>query len=173
MNLLQTRQVLSYLAATHPNFPKYSPEDRTRVALSYFRLLWRYNVHDVMDAVDRTCRKTRPFVPTLYDIEAEITPSYDVEGFLSDEYYEYEEKLENLRASSDDYNSYQEWHNAITKCKTEMLLLREVAFHHAEAAYVTRELELSKADRQIVDMQEKETKDAIIHMLDDSSCSTI
>lgn len=76
MNLTQTRQVLSYIAATHPNFPKYTDEDRQRIAIAYFRLFWKYSVNDVMAAVDVACRKARPYIPSAYDIEAEIKPQY-------------------------------------------------------------------------------------------------
>lgn len=151
MNLTQTRHVLSYIAATHPNFPKYSDEDRQRVALSYFRILWKYNIHDVLDAVDNASRKTRPYVPSVYDIESEISPSYEIH--LPDEYYQLDKQLEILRSECEG-KSYAEWISAINACSVRMLELRENAFELAEMEYRQRESMLSSEDRSIAGILE-------------------
>lgn len=82
MNIRQTGQVLAYIASTHPNYPRYTDEDKQRVVMAYFRLLWPYSINDVMEAVDKASRKSRPYPPGAYDIEAEITPHYETAKYL-------------------------------------------------------------------------------------------
>ena len=62
MNLSQTRQVLSYLWTTHPSAPKLTDDDKMRSVASYFRVLYRFAIDDVLDAVDKACRKSPSFV---------------------------------------------------------------------------------------------------------------
>lgn len=154
MNLAQTCQVLSYLAATHPNFPKYTPEDKQRVAVSYFRILYRFSLSDVLNAVDAACRKARPFLPCVYDIEHEICKSIDVEKFLTAEYYDLEHELTELKSLSsveikamNDDELYA--HIADIRAHESIILkMREKACEQADYEYMHREAELSLPDRQ-------------------------
>ena len=158
MNLSQTCQVLSYLAATHPNFPKYTPEDKQRVAVSYFRILYRFSLHDVLDAVDAACRKSRPFLPCVYDIEHEICTSLDLEKYLTAEYYELEHELTELKSLSSakikDMNADELYaHLAdIRSHESAILRMREKACELADYEYMHREAELSMPDRQKLGM---------------------
>lgn len=93
MNLSQTRQVLSYLWTTHPSAPKLTDDDKMRSVASYFRVLYRFAIDDVLDAVDKACRKSPSFVPSAYEIEAECAKNPNVEPYLPREYYELDEQF--------------------------------------------------------------------------------
>ena len=88
MNIAQTRQVMSYLWATHPGAPKYTDDDKARTIASYFRVLYKYSIEDVLDAVDRVCRKSATFIPSAYEIEAACHKRPNVAPFLPREYHE-------------------------------------------------------------------------------------
>ena len=88
MNIAQTRQVMAYLWATHPSAPKYTDDDKVRTIASYFRVLYGYSLEDVLDAVDRVCKKSPSFIPSAYEIEAACQKSANVEAFLPKEYHE-------------------------------------------------------------------------------------
>ena len=88
MNIAQTRQVMAYLWATHPSAPKYTDEDKARTIASYFRVLYKYAIEDVLDAVDRVCKKSPSFIPSAYEIETACYKSPNVEPFLPQEYHE-------------------------------------------------------------------------------------
>ena len=70
MNIAQTRQVMAYLWATHPSAPKYTDDDKARTIASYFRILYKFDINDVLEAVDRVCRESATFIPSAYEIEA-------------------------------------------------------------------------------------------------------
>lgn len=88
MNIAQTRQVMAYLWATHPSAPKYTDDDKARTIASYFRVLYKYSIEDVLDAVDRVCKKSPSFIPSAYEIETACYKSPNVEPFLPQEYHE-------------------------------------------------------------------------------------
>lgn len=88
MNIEQTRQVMSYIWATHPSAPKYTDNDKVRTIASYFRVLYGYSLEDVLDAVDRVCKQSPSFIPSAYEIEAACHKSADVDAFLPKEYHE-------------------------------------------------------------------------------------
>lgn len=88
MNIEQTRQIMSYLWATHPNAPKYTNDDKVRTIAAYFRVLYRYDLNDVLDAVDRICRESPTFIPSAYEIEKACRKTYDVGPFLPRKYHE-------------------------------------------------------------------------------------
>lgn len=158
MNLAQTCQVLSYLAATHPNFPKYTPEDKQRVAVSYFRILYRFSLPDVLDAVDAACRRARPFLPCVYDIEHEVAPTLHYEKYLTAEYYDLERELNELKSLSDielralNDDDFQSYLADIQSHEVRITNIREKAFELAEYEYEHQEAELSLPDRQKLGM---------------------
>lgn len=88
MNIAQTRQVMAYIWATHPSAPKYTDDDKVRTIASYFRVLYGYSLEDVLDAVDRVCKKSPSFIPSAYEIEAACQKSANIEAFLPKEYHE-------------------------------------------------------------------------------------
>lgn len=88
MNFQQARQVLSYLWSTHPSAPRIDDNDKARIITSFFRVLYRYSLEDVMDAVDKACRKTPSFLPSAYEIESCCTKRPNVDAFLPQEYFE-------------------------------------------------------------------------------------
>lgn len=98
MNIAQTRQVMAYLWATHPSAPKYTDDDKARTIASYFRVLHRYSIEDVLEAVDRVCRESPTFIPSAYEIEAKCTRHVDIEAYLSSEYVLVLERLEKAEA---------------------------------------------------------------------------
>lgn len=88
MNIAQTRQIMSYIWSTHPSAPKFSDEDKVRTIASYFRVLYKFSIEDVLDAIDRVCRKSPTFIPSAYEIEAACVKTPNVEAFLPNEYHE-------------------------------------------------------------------------------------
>lgn len=163
MNLQQTCAVLSYLAATHPNFPKYTPEDKQRVAASYFRILYKYSLQDVLNAVDCACRRSRPFLPCVYDIEYHINLSLDIERYLSSGYYDLERELSDLKALSSaeihamTYDQLNDYIADIKSHETIITQLREEAYDMALYEYEKRESDLSLDDRKKLGMAANES----------------
>lgn len=98
MNISQTQQVLSYIWSTHPSAPKYSDEGKARIIASYFRVLYKFDINDVLEAVDRVCRESATFIPSAYEIEAKCTKHVDIESYLSSEYVLVLERLEKAEA---------------------------------------------------------------------------
>lgn len=94
MNIAQTQQVLSYIWSTHPSAPKYSDEGKTRIIASYFRVLYKYAVEDVLEAVDRVCHESPTFIPSAYEIEKRCEKRVDVERYLTDEYHGMAKKID-------------------------------------------------------------------------------
>ena len=64
MNIEQTRQVLTYIWSTHPCAPKLEGDGKTATIASYFRILYKYSIEDVLEAVDRVCRESAAFIPS-------------------------------------------------------------------------------------------------------------
>ena len=88
MNIAQTRQVMAYLWATHPSAPKFTDDDKMRTIASYFRVLYKYSIEDVLDAVDRVCKKSPSFIPSAYEIEVACYKRPNVEPYLPMEYHD-------------------------------------------------------------------------------------
>ena len=94
MTIDETKKVLSFLWSCFPSAPRLSREDKDRMIISFFRVLYRYSQIDVINAVIDTCRGTNGFVPSVFDIEKHIriTPpdieflSNDRERYLYDKY---------------------------------------------------------------------------------------
>lgn len=98
MNIAQTRQVLTYIWSTHPSAPKLEGDGKTATIASYFRILYKYSIEDVLEAVDHVCRESATFIPSAYEIEAKCTRHVDVEAYLSREYEMISERLEEAEA---------------------------------------------------------------------------
>lgn len=98
MNIAQTRQVLTYLWATHPSAGKLDEDSKTAIIASYFRILYRFDINDVLEAVDRVCRESVTFIPSAYEIEAKCTKHVDVGSYLTDEYRTVTQRLEESEA---------------------------------------------------------------------------
>lgn len=93
MNIAQTRQVLTYIWSTHPSAPKLEGDGKTAIIASYFRILYRFDINDVLEAVDRVCRESVTFIPSAYEIEAKCTKHVDVGPYLTDEYCTVSQRL--------------------------------------------------------------------------------
>ena len=87
MDINETKQALSYIYSTHLNAPKLSADDKKRVVMSYFRVLYKYSLHDVLCGIDKASGTDKGFVPTPYDIEKCIDISINPDLFLPDEYF--------------------------------------------------------------------------------------
>lgn len=105
MNIAQTRQVMAYLWATHPSAPKYNDDDKARTIASYFRILYKFDINDVLEAVDRVCRESVTFIPSAYEIEAKCTRHVEIEAYLSSEYELVLERLEKAEARRREFGS--------------------------------------------------------------------
>ena len=102
MNIAQTKQILSYIWSTHPSAPKYSDEGKTRIIASYFRVLYKYSVNDVLAAIDAVCADKPTFIPSAYEIEAKCEKSVYVDAYLPRKYHELAKSLhhhEQIRAA--------------------------------------------------------------------------
>ena len=97
MNIEQTRQIMSYLWATHPNAPKYTNDDKVRTIAAYFRVLYRYDLNDVLDAVDRICRESPTFIPSAYEIEKACRKTFNSDTYLPPEYYDLDAQYAEFR----------------------------------------------------------------------------
>lgn len=97
MNIAQTRQVLTYIWSTHPNAPKLEGDGKTAIIASYFRVLYKYSIDDVLDAVDRVCHESA-FIPSAYEIEAKCTKHVEIGAYLSSEYELVLDRLEKAEA---------------------------------------------------------------------------
>lgn len=97
MSIDETKIVLSYIYSTHINAPKLSKEDKQRVVMSFYRILYKYSMCDVMTAIDKACANDKGFVPTPYDIEKNIKISIDVTKFLPAEYYKLDAECADLK----------------------------------------------------------------------------
>lgn len=97
MSIDETKIVLSYIYSTHINAPKLSKEDKQRVVMSFYRILYKYSMSDVMSSVDVTCASDKGFVPTPYEIEKNIKISIDVSKFLPAEYYKLDAECADLK----------------------------------------------------------------------------
>lgn len=118
MNIAQTQQVLSYIWSTHPSAPKYSDEGKTRIIASYFRILYKYSIDDVLEAVDRVCRESATFIPSAYEIEAKCTKHVDIEAYLSSEYELVLERLEKAEARR---REFEPLYDSAFKQRSELL----------------------------------------------------
>ena len=147
MNLRQTGQVLAYIAATHPTYPRYTDEDKQRVLMAYFRLFWPYALNDVMDAVDRASRKSRPYPPGAYDIEAEIKPHYDTTKYIDKaKIGAIDAKISVLEAELDKCSDVAQWkakQAQIEAYKAKISGMYKRASDEAKSDYQNRELALA------------------------------
>lgn len=98
MNIAQTRQVLTYIWATHPSAGKLDDDSKTAIIASYFRILYKFDINDVLEAVDRVCRESVTFIPSAYEIEAKCRRHVDIEAYLSREYEMVSDRLEEAEA---------------------------------------------------------------------------
>ena len=97
MNISQTRSVLTYMWATHPCTAKLDDDSKNAIIASYFRVLYKYSMNDVLDAVDRACRVSSPFLPSAYEIDAKCVKNPNVDAFLPPEYYELDKQFSEFK----------------------------------------------------------------------------
>lgn len=105
MNIAQTRQVMSYIWATHPNAPRYTDEDKIRTVAAYFKVLYKYSIQDVLSAVDSVCSDNPTFIPSAYEIKAKCEKHVCIEKYLPKEYYVLEKSLEDKEVIKNSLNS--------------------------------------------------------------------
>lgn len=110
MNIAQTRQVLTYLWATHPSARKTDDDSKTAIIASYFRVLCKFDVNDVLDAVDRMCRESTTFIPSAYEIEAKCTKRININAvFPKEEYESVKSRMNEIKSMLNDLrDEYQE-----------------------------------------------------------------
>lgn len=118
MNIAQTRQVLTYLWATHPSAGKLDDDSKTAIIASYFRILYRFDINDVLEAVDRVCRESVTFIPSAYVIEAKCTKHVDVGPYLTDEYRTVSQRLADAEAQR---LAYEPEYDRAFKQRSELL----------------------------------------------------
>ena len=97
MNLAEMRSVLTYIWSTHPNAPKIDDVSKDLTIQSYFRVLYMYDIQDVLEAVDRTCRESPIYIPSAYQIYKNCERTLNVPAYLPQSYYDEKERLEALR----------------------------------------------------------------------------
>ena len=88
MNLNQCRQALTYLWGTHPAAPRFTDADKAITTASYFRVLHKYSLQDVLNAIDKACRENHTFIPSAYEIETKVVKTTNWEKYITDEYRE-------------------------------------------------------------------------------------
>lgn len=96
MTIDETKKVLSFLYSCFPSAPRLARDDKDRMILSFFRVLYKYAQRDVINAIIDTCKKSKGFIPSVYDIAKNIviTPAVDYsdvyqterERYLDDKY---------------------------------------------------------------------------------------
>lgn len=154
MNIAQTQQVLSYIWSTHPSAPKYSDEGKTRIIASYFRILFKYDIQDVLAAVDAVCRESATFIPSAYEIEAKCQKHVDVERFLGDEYREAARRLEDAEARR---IALEPEYDCAFKARSELYLGKIISFMTDEekAEFYAKVAPLNAVIRQYEDLSEE------------------
>lgn len=152
MNLQQTSSVLSYIWSTHPNAPKYTDEDKMRIVAAYFRILYKYDINDVMIAVDEACRKNPAFIPTAYEIESvcEKCKTIDLERFLPPDYLDIVNEADELRQKCREYEVY-------TPCRSYRDRLNKLADNYERYVFLkhTALYEKEKRDLEACDLDEQ------------------
>lgn len=86
MNIAQTRQILSYLWASHPGATRYTDDDKLRTIAAFFRVLHGFSAEDVLRAVDAVCEGKPTFIPSAYEVLAKCEKTVDINAFLPHEY---------------------------------------------------------------------------------------
>lgn len=157
MNIRQTAQILAYIASTHPNYPRYTDEDKQRVVMAYFRLLWPYSITDVMEAVDKASRKSRPYPPGAYDIEAEITPHYETDKYIDNARIAAMDgrinALEEEQRNCIDVAQWRAKQAQIDAYKAQIAGIYKSASEEAKNAYQERELALATPELKSLCME--------------------
>lgn len=117
MNFIQTKQALQYLWGTHPAAPRFDDTDKNVAAISYFRVLYMYSLPDVLDAIDRACRKSPSFIPSAFEVEENVYKTLDVDSYIDKEKYK---KLDQVHHEYKDCGMSDYYREAIAaNCATD------------------------------------------------------
>lgn len=117
MNLAEMRSVLTYIWSAHPNAPNIDDVSKDLTIQSYFRVLYMYDIQDVLEAVDRTCRESPIYIPSAYQIYKHCERTLNVQTYLTQAYYDEKERLEALRMTQ------REWEPVYQKALQKRFLL--------------------------------------------------
>ena len=96
MNIVQTRQLLSFLWSKFPNSRALSVEDKQMTTLAYFDELWQYSLQDALDAARCALREQPHFVPSATEIAHYAHKTFDPTAYLSPEYAKTQAQIDQL-----------------------------------------------------------------------------
>lgn len=152
MNIDQTRQVLSYLWATHPNAPKLTANDKTRTIAAFFRVLYKFTQSDVLNAVDKACERAPSYIPSAYEIAGVCVKTCDTDQFLPDEY--------KALAKENEGNFYREYElrnalNALKQARSEDERAACEEKYNTISAWIDRDERMSELFRRAAEAAEK------------------
>ena len=166
MNYTQTRQALQSLWGTHPAAPKFTQEDKAITSACYFRVLYKYSLHDVLHAIDKACRKNPTFIPSAFEIESNVSKTLPWEQYITNKYIELDSKykdkefcsmkdyykalsLKNTADSEEMRNLYNDTCMEILEridINERLAVMRNEFYAKAEAYYDKRESNRANAD---------------------------
>lgn len=78
MTLDETRKILSFLFSAFPSSPKLLREDKDRMIISFFRILYEYSFNDVLRACIECAKGGRGFIPSVFEIAKNVNISPEI-----------------------------------------------------------------------------------------------
>ena len=72
MTISDTKKVLAFLYSCYPAAPSLAREDKDRMILSFFRVLYKYRTDDVLNAIVECCKDSPKYIPSVFSIESKI-----------------------------------------------------------------------------------------------------
>lgn len=167
MNINETKQALSYIYSTHPHAPKLTHDDKTRMVYAYFRVLYKYDLQDVLNAIDSASRESA-FCPSAYDIERHMEISINPADYLPDNYKGFMPRM-NLYSEINrkvlEYYSCEEEHDKkqlyneierLQNCIDEIEFARKLwifAESKATKAYYDKNISLAASDMNLANKE--------------------
>lgn len=149
MTIDETKKVLSFIWSCFPSAPKLSREDKDRMILSFFRVLYRYSKNDVINAVIDTCKGSKGFAPSVFELEKHIkisAPEYefletDREKYLYKKYY-----LTNVFFEINNPDADQKEIAEFLQIYPDIQTRRDSAYARAEKAYYAANINAASQD---------------------------
>lgn len=152
MTIDETKKVLSFLWSCFPSAPKLSREDKDRMILSFFKVLYRYAQNDVINAVIDTCRGGKCFVPSVFEIEKHVKItlpdiefiSNDRERYLYDK-YKYTNVFGEIHTCNDDIqkkemSEYIDMYPDIQRRRNDAQLEAERLYYSSNEAAASKDI---------------------------------
>lgn len=78
MTIDETRKILSFLFSSFPSSPKLSREDKDRMIISFFKVLYEYSFDDVLNACIECAKGGRGFIPSAFEIAKNVNISPEI-----------------------------------------------------------------------------------------------